>query len=158
MRYDQIADVQIGRSTLIDGWGIHRTPGRGWIWNIHGFRCVELDLHDGSRLRIGTDEPELEQLQRVSWKTVLEVVFVVFAAYTMIGELADVGFDTIIETLTDARWGIVLIALILVAATNYTDATGLAAPASPCASSQSVARSASARRSSSTSPSRCSPA
>jgi hypothetical protein len=58
VRYDQVTDVAIGRSTLIDGWGIHRTPGRGWIWNIHGFRCVELDLRDGSRLRIGTDEPE----------------------------------------------------------------------------------------------------
>ena len=56
--YHQIADVAIARGTLIDGWGIHRHPVRGWIWTIHGFRRVQLDLHDGSKLRIGTDEPE----------------------------------------------------------------------------------------------------
>ena len=58
LRYDQIRSADIGRSTLIDGWGIHRTPGRGWIWNVHGFRCVEVGLWNGSTFRIGTDEPE----------------------------------------------------------------------------------------------------
>jgi len=58
VHYDQIRTAEIVRSTLIDGWGIHRTPGRGWIWNIGGFRCVELELRGGSKLRIGTDEPE----------------------------------------------------------------------------------------------------
>ena len=58
VRYDEVEAADIARSTLIDGWGIHRTPGRGWIWNVHGFRCVELQLSDDRRLRIGTDDPE----------------------------------------------------------------------------------------------------
>jgi uncharacterized protein (TIRG00374 family) len=83
------------------------------------------DLRKQTAAASGADVPELEQLQRVSWKTVLEIVLVGFAAYVVIGELADVGFDTIIQTLVDARWGIVIIALILVAFTNYTDAVAL---------------------------------
>jgi hypothetical protein len=40
------------------GWGIHRYPGGGWLWNVGGPHAVELVLRDGRRLRIGTDEPE----------------------------------------------------------------------------------------------------
>jgi hypothetical protein len=28
------------------------------VWNVSGFQAVELTLKDGSRFRIGTDEPE----------------------------------------------------------------------------------------------------
>jgi hypothetical protein len=39
------------------GWGIRLTP-RGWMWNISGRQAVELELMNGKRFRIGTDEPE----------------------------------------------------------------------------------------------------
>ncbi len=39
------------------GWGIHLTP-YGWLYNVGGWQAVQLDLQDGRRLRIGTDEPE----------------------------------------------------------------------------------------------------
>lgn len=39
------------------GWGIHRTP-RGWLYNVSGPLAVEIDLTNGKRLRVGTDEPE----------------------------------------------------------------------------------------------------
>ena len=39
------------------GWGIHLTP-QGWLYNVGGTRAVQLELLDGRRLRIGTDEPE----------------------------------------------------------------------------------------------------
>ena len=39
------------------GWGIHKTP-RGWLYNVSGPLAVEIDLTDGQRLRVGTDEPE----------------------------------------------------------------------------------------------------
>lgn len=41
------------------GWGIRWVPGQYWLWNISGFRAVELTLADGKRFRIGTDEPEV---------------------------------------------------------------------------------------------------
>ena len=50
-----IAQVEAGRSTWIDGWGIHYVPGRGWTYNLWGFDCVELNLN-GKRLRVGTDD------------------------------------------------------------------------------------------------------
>ena len=39
------------------GWGIHRTP-HGWLYNVGGTGAVQLELQDGRRLRLGTDEPE----------------------------------------------------------------------------------------------------
>ena len=39
------------------GWGIHLTPF-GWLYNVGGSEAVQLELSDGRRLRVGTDEPE----------------------------------------------------------------------------------------------------
>lgn len=44
-------------TTLLQGWGIHRTSG-GWLYNVSGFQAVEFELRDGKRFRLGTDEPE----------------------------------------------------------------------------------------------------
>ena len=55
--YADIQQVAIGRTTLLDGWGIHRRLRGGSVWNLWGFDCVELDLPRG-KLRIGTDDPQ----------------------------------------------------------------------------------------------------
>lgn len=39
------------------GWGIRMYPG-GWMYNVSGLQAVELTLDDGTRLRIGTAEPD----------------------------------------------------------------------------------------------------
>ena len=54
--YSSITDVQVSRSALIDGWGIHYIPGRGSTYNLCGRDCVELRM-GSSVLRIGTDAP-----------------------------------------------------------------------------------------------------
>lgn len=55
--YGHITSVQTGRSSFIDGWGIHYLPGRGWIYNLWGFDCVILRL--GTQIvRVGTDDVE----------------------------------------------------------------------------------------------------
>lgn len=53
--YRDVIDVQPGRSTVIDGWGVHWLPGRGWIFNIWGFDCVVVRMHDRT-VRIGSDD------------------------------------------------------------------------------------------------------
>jgi len=53
---ERIRAARATRSSLIEGWGIHLGP-HGWIWNLWGFDCVELDL-DRGKLRIGTDDPD----------------------------------------------------------------------------------------------------
>ena len=57
LRYDDVRAVRQARSRLIDGWGIHWLPRRGWIYNLWGRDCVEVTL-SRRRLRIGTDDPE----------------------------------------------------------------------------------------------------
>jgi hypothetical protein len=58
IRYADIAAVEPSRSSLIDGWGIHAIPGRGYIYNLWGFDCVKLQLVNGRTLRIGSDDAE----------------------------------------------------------------------------------------------------
>lgn len=43
-------------------WGIHGWPGKGWLYNVSGFRSVELIMKNGMKYYIGTDQPaELEK-------------------------------------------------------------------------------------------------
>jgi hypothetical protein len=51
-----ITAVEPGRTALIDGWGIHYIPGRGWTYNLWGFDCVVVHL-GVKTVRIGTDDP-----------------------------------------------------------------------------------------------------
>jgi hypothetical protein len=55
IRYDAITSVEPGRSALIDGWGIHWIPGRGYTYNLWGFDCVV--VRQGRKtIRVGTDD------------------------------------------------------------------------------------------------------
>jgi hypothetical protein len=53
-----IASVDVVRNPIIYGWGMHMIP-RGWVYNVSGRSAVEVNLKDGTRLRLGSDEPEL---------------------------------------------------------------------------------------------------
>jgi hypothetical protein len=53
--YEQITGVEAGRTMLLDGWGIHYLPGRGWTYNLWGFDCVVVHLGPKT-LRLGTDD------------------------------------------------------------------------------------------------------
>ncbi len=55
IRYAEITAVEPSQTSIIDGWGIHYIPGRGWTYNLSGFGCARLQL--GNRVvRIGTDD------------------------------------------------------------------------------------------------------
>jgi len=55
--YGQITSVEPGRTSIIDGWGIHWIPGRGYTYNLWGFSCVKLAVGDRT-IRVGSDEPD----------------------------------------------------------------------------------------------------
>jgi hypothetical protein len=55
--YEDILEVEQARTTFLEGWGIHWSPGGGWVWNIWGRDCVVLRLKRGT-LKVGTDDPE----------------------------------------------------------------------------------------------------
>jgi len=58
IRYDDMRRVEIGRTTLLDGLGIHLSLRGGWVWNIWGRDCVVLHLRNGGIFRLGTDDAE----------------------------------------------------------------------------------------------------
>lgn len=39
------------------GWGIHLIPG-GWVFNVSGWEAVELQMKNGRKYRIGTDDAQ----------------------------------------------------------------------------------------------------
>jgi hypothetical protein len=58
VQYADIGSVEIGRTLLMDGWGIHLSIRGGWVWNLWGRTCVVVHFKDGGTLRIGTDDAE----------------------------------------------------------------------------------------------------
>jgi hypothetical protein len=64
-RWDEIESAEIGRTSWIDGWGLHWLPGRGTTINIWGLDCVVLRVK-GRIVRVGTDDPRglAEYVQR----------------------------------------------------------------------------------------------
>ena len=55
--YDDVREVKMGRTTVLDGWGIHWNPWSGSVRNIWGRDCVVLRLKRG-KLKVGTDDPQ----------------------------------------------------------------------------------------------------
>ena len=56
VRYADIEKVEVGRTLILDGWGIHYSIRGGWVWNLWGRDCVVVHLKNGGVLRIGTDD------------------------------------------------------------------------------------------------------
>jgi hypothetical protein len=56
VRYADIVKVEVGRTLILDGWGIHYSVRGGWVWNLWGRDCVVVRLKNGGVLRIGTDD------------------------------------------------------------------------------------------------------
>lgn len=57
VRLASIASFQPVRNKWYFGWGI-RYIGTGWLYNVSGLDAVEIVLHDGRLLRVGTDQPD----------------------------------------------------------------------------------------------------
>lgn len=58
VKYSDIASVEVGRTLLLDGWGIHMSIRGGWVWNLWGRDCVVVHFQNRGPLRIGTDDAE----------------------------------------------------------------------------------------------------
>lgn len=56
IRYDDVRRVEVGRTTLLDGLGIHLSLRGGWVWNLWGRDCVVVYLRKGGVFRIGSDD------------------------------------------------------------------------------------------------------
>jgi len=58
VRYADIGAAEVGRTLLLDGWGIHYSIRGGWVWNLWGRDCAVVHFTNGGLLRIGTDDAE----------------------------------------------------------------------------------------------------
>jgi hypothetical protein len=58
VRYADIVTVEVGRTWILEGWGIHYSMRGGWVWNIWGRVCVVVHFRNGGVLRIGTDDAD----------------------------------------------------------------------------------------------------
>jgi hypothetical protein len=58
VKYSDIVSVEVGRTLLLDGLGIHMSIRGGWVWNLWGRDCVVVHFRNGGVLRIGTDDAE----------------------------------------------------------------------------------------------------
>jgi hypothetical protein len=56
VRYADMEKVEVGRTLILEGWGIHYSIRGGWVWNLWGRDCVVVHLTNGGVLRIGTDD------------------------------------------------------------------------------------------------------
>ena len=52
-----VREVRTVRTAWYQGWGIRLTSD-GWLFNVSGLDAVEVELAEGKRIRIGTDEPQ----------------------------------------------------------------------------------------------------
>jgi hypothetical protein len=50
--------VEVGRTLILDGWGIHYSIQGGWVWNLWGRDCVVVHIKKGGVLQIGTATAE----------------------------------------------------------------------------------------------------
>lgn len=101
----------------------------------HGVKDAGLDIEDIRAAVItasGETPPELPRLRRISWTTVAMAVLLWIAGYALVTSLADIGLDTIVDSLRAASWPIVLGAWFVAQTPRFANAFAIQA-ASPVA-------------------------
>ena len=53
----EIGTYRVVKNPWYYGWGIRFTP-RGWLFNVSGYSAIEMEMKNGKRYRIGTDDPD----------------------------------------------------------------------------------------------------
>ena len=53
----EIGTYRVVKNPWYYGWGIRFTP-RGWLFNVSGYSAIEIEMKNGKRYRIGTDDPD----------------------------------------------------------------------------------------------------
>jgi uncharacterized membrane protein YbhN (UPF0104 family) len=86
---------------------------------------------------VGSEPVKVAALRRVSWGGLLLTGLLLIAVYMMIGQVADIGLDTIVDEFADARWIWLAAGLVLAQVTMLGEgyatiaAVGVALPLGP---------------------------
>jgi uncharacterized membrane protein YbhN (UPF0104 family)/tRNA A-37 threonylcarbamoyl transferase component Bud32 len=73
----------------------------------------------------GTELPEVVQLRRVSLRDVVFMVLLAVAAYLIISQFADIGFDTIWSEISSAQWEWLVVTLAVAQLIYFTQAVAV---------------------------------
>ena len=71
------------------------------------------DLRTAVSAAAGIDVPDLQRIWRVTWSSLIRLGLFGVVAYTLISQLADIGWDTIVAAIRSASLPILLAALVL---------------------------------------------
>ncbi|MEK7614785.1 MAG: hypothetical protein AAB431_00170 [Patescibacteria group bacterium] len=61
-RLSEIKSVQVVQNKWWYGLGIHLTP-IGWVYNIGGLMAVEIEMKNGKKFRVGSDEAQMLEME-----------------------------------------------------------------------------------------------
>ena len=96
------------------------------------------DLRAAAAAATGAELPEIAPLRRVRPKDLLLTALVIFAAYLLITQLAEIGFGTIARELGDADLAWVVVGLVLGSGISVRGAVSAPLPILPCMVLQSA--------------------
>ena len=110
----------VGDELLLDSLPLVQAAvmGRGLQQDAKSSKLKLGRLRSDVATTLGVKPPELERLQRVSWGSVAMAALTLFAAYSLISALTDIGLDTIVEEMSNASWSWVVVALVFAQLTN----------------------------------------
>jgi uncharacterized protein (TIRG00374 family) len=70
------------------------------------------ELRAATATAAGIEEPELQKIWRVSWASIVRLGVLSLVGYLLISQLADIGFDTIVDSIREANGWILAAALV----------------------------------------------
>jgi len=89
---------------------------------------IEIDaLAEGLAERLGIERPEMAAVRRVSWGDLAIAGAAVIAVNALISQIADVGFDTLLDQLRNATIGWLVVSFLVSIASSTTAYIGLRA-------------------------------
>ena len=83
------------------------------------------ELAETAAAAIGVDTPEPVKLRRITWSTVVMVLIGSLAAWAMVSLLSEIDIDALVDTISGASWGWVLVVLVLAQVARLGNAVAL---------------------------------
>ncbi len=87
--------------------------GRTTRQQIRGEEWSLKDLQKAAVTSLGVEAPPLQQLHRVSLKSIAIIAIIALMAYTLVGAFSGVDFASVVDALSSANFLILLVALLL---------------------------------------------
>ena len=83
------------------------------------------ELADAAAAAIGIDRPDVEKLRRVTWGKVVMVLIGSLAAWALVSMFSEIGLQSLIDTISGAKWGWIALALVLAQVARLGNAVAL---------------------------------